>query len=85
MNQASGDRQILSKALNISPSQQNYITNSTAGEEMCIRDSFDALRHGLILHPADVVAQIPAGITEGKSKHPRNADHVFRLAALTNI
>ena len=32
LNQASGDRQILSKALNISPSQQNYITNSTAGE-----------------------------------------------------
>ena len=25
-------RQILSKALNISPSQQNYITNSNAGE-----------------------------------------------------
>ena len=32
VNQASGDRQILSKALNISPSQQNYITNSNAGE-----------------------------------------------------
>ena len=32
LNQASGDRQILSKALNISPSQQNYITNSNAGE-----------------------------------------------------
>ena len=31
LNQASGDRQILSKALNISPSQQNYITNSNAG------------------------------------------------------
>ena len=32
LNQASGDRQILSKALNISPSEQNYITNSNAGE-----------------------------------------------------
>ena len=32
LNQAAGDRQILSKALNISPSQQNYITNSNAGE-----------------------------------------------------
>jgi len=32
LNQASGDRQILAKALNISPSQQNYITNSNAGE-----------------------------------------------------
>ena len=32
LNQASGDRQILSKALNISPSQQNYVTNSNAGE-----------------------------------------------------
>ena len=32
LNQASGDREILSKALNISPSQQNYITNSNAGE-----------------------------------------------------
>lgn len=32
LNQASGDRQILAKALNISPGQQNYITNSNAGE-----------------------------------------------------
>jgi len=32
LNQASGDRKILSAALNISPSQQNYITNSNAGE-----------------------------------------------------
>ena len=32
LNQASGDRQILSKALIISPSQQYYITNSNAGE-----------------------------------------------------
>jgi len=43
---------------------------------------FDALRHGVVLHPDDVVAQIPAGITEGKRQHPRNADHVLRLAAL---
>ena len=32
LNQASGDRKILSEALNISPSQQNYITTSNAGE-----------------------------------------------------
>ena len=32
LNQASGDRQILSKALNISPNQQNYVTNANAGE-----------------------------------------------------
>ena len=32
LNQASGDRKILSEALNISPGQQNYITNSNAGE-----------------------------------------------------
>ena len=46
---------------------------------------FDALRHGVILHPDDVVAQIPAGIAEGKSKHPRNTDHVLRLAALNLV
>ena len=46
---------------------------------------FHALRHGVILHPDDVVAQIPAGITEGKSQHPRNADHVLRLAALNLV
>ena len=32
LNQASGDREILSKQLNISPNQQKYITNSSAGE-----------------------------------------------------
>ena len=32
LNQASGDREILAKQLNISPSQQKYITNSEAGE-----------------------------------------------------
>ena len=46
---------------------------------------FHALRHGVILHPDDVVAQIPAGITEGKRQHPRNADHVLRLAALNLV
>ena len=46
---------------------------------------FDALRHGVILHPDDVVAQIPAGIAEGKSKHPRNANHVLWLAALNLV
>ena len=46
---------------------------------------FHALRHGVILHPDDVVAQIPAGIAEGKSQHPRNTDHVLRLAALNLV
>ena len=46
---------------------------------------FDAFRHGVILHPDDVVAQIPSGIAESKSQHPRNADHVFRLAALNLV
>ena len=46
---------------------------------------FHALRHGVILHPDDVVAQIPAGIAEGKRQHPRNADHVLRLAALNLV
>ena len=46
---------------------------------------FHALRHGVILHPDDVVAQIPAGIAEGKSQHPRNADHILRLAALNLV
>ena len=32
LNHVSGDRQILSKALNISPCQHNYITYSNAGE-----------------------------------------------------
>ncbi len=36
LNQASGDRNILASALNISPSQQNYITNSNAGEGLII-------------------------------------------------
>ena len=46
---------------------------------------FHALRHGVILHPDDVVAQIPAGIAEGKRQHPRNADHVLWLAALNLV
>ena len=32
MNQASGDRQILAKQLNISPYQLSYVTNSGEGE-----------------------------------------------------
>ena len=39
LNQASGDRQILSKALNISPSQLNYVTNSNAGEGLILYGS----------------------------------------------
>ena len=46
---------------------------------------FHALRHGVILQPDDVVAQIPAGIAEGKRQHPRNADHVLWLAALNLV
>lgn len=33
LNQASGDRQILAKQLNISPTQLSYVTNSNEGEE----------------------------------------------------
>ena len=36
----------------------------------------------LILHPNDVIVQIPTGIAEGKNRYPRNADHVFRLITL---
>lgn len=32
LNQAAGDRAILSKQLNISPHQLSYVTNSNAGE-----------------------------------------------------
>ena len=32
LNQASGDRQILAKQLNISPFQLSYVTNSNEGE-----------------------------------------------------
>lgn len=32
LNQASGDRQILAKQLNISPTQLSYVTNSNEGE-----------------------------------------------------
>ena len=46
---------------------------------------FDTLRHGIFLHPDDVVSQIPSGIAEGKRQHPRNADHVLRLAALNLV
>ena len=46
---------------------------------------FDTLRHGVFLHPDDVVSQIPPGVSEGERQHPRNADHVFRLAALNLV
>ena len=32
LNQASGDRQILARQLNISPTQLSYVTNSNEGE-----------------------------------------------------
>ncbi|OFK21386.1 conjugal transfer protein TraE [Aerococcus sp. HMSC072A12] len=38
-NQAHGDREILSDKLKISPSQQNYITNSPSGEGLIIYDN----------------------------------------------
>ena len=44
-----------------------------------------ALRHGVFLHPDDVVSQIPAGVTKRECQHPRDADHVLRLAALNLI
>ena len=46
---------------------------------------FDALRHRVFLHPDDVVSQIPSCIAKGESQHPRNTDHVFRLAALNFV
>ena len=44
-----------------------------------------ALRHGVFLHPDDVVAEIPTAVPEGKGQHPRNADHILRLAALNLV
>lgn len=46
---------------------------------------FDTLRHRVFLHPDDVVSQIPSCITEGERQHPRNTDHVLRLAALNLV
>lgn len=46
---------------------------------------FDTLRHGVFLHPDDVISQIPPGVAEGECQHPRNADHVLRLAALNLV
>ncbi len=39
LNQAGGDREILSKQLNISPHQLSYVTNSGAGEGLLIYGS----------------------------------------------
>ncbi len=39
LNQASGDREILAKQLNISPHQLSYVTNSSAGEGLLIYDN----------------------------------------------
>ena len=39
LNQAHGDKEILAKSLNISESQQNYITNVEAGEGLIIYGS----------------------------------------------
>ena len=44
-----------------------------------------ALRHGVFLHPDDVVPKIPTAVPEGKGQHPRNADHILRLATLNLI
>ena len=43
---------------------------------------FTALGHRIFLHPDDVVAEIPAVITQGKRQHPRDADEVLWLTAL---
>lgn len=43
---------------------------------------FYAFRHGVFLHPYDVVAKIPAVVTQGEGQHPRDTDHIFGLAAL---
>ena len=58
LNQASGDRQILSKALNISPSQQNYITNSNAGEGLIF--------YGSTIVPFKDAAGSPSGRWRGR-------------------
>ena len=56
LNQASGDRKILSEALNISPSQQNYITNSNASHcfnndtDFRIIDNYLIIMNDRILH-----------------------------------
>ena len=42
---------------------------------------FDTLRHRIFLHPDDVVPKVPTAVPEGKGQHPRNADHILRLAA----
>ena len=46
---------------------------------------FDTLRHRVFFHPDNVIAQIPAGVAERKGQHPRDADHVLRLAALNLV
>ena len=44
-----------------------------------------AFRHGVFLHPDDVVAKIPAGVPQGEGQHPRYTDHIFGLAALNLV
>ena len=39
LNQASGDRQILAKQLNISPHQLSYVTNSEPGSGLILFDN----------------------------------------------
>ena len=39
LNQAAGDRQILAKQLNISPTQLSYVTNSNEGEDYCFTET----------------------------------------------
>ena len=73
-----GDRLVVEEILFRLGEQENMLV--AAGASV-----FHALRHGVILHPDDVVAQIPAGIAESKSQHPRDADHILRLAALNLV
>lgn len=46
---------------------------------------FYAFRHGVFLHPDDVVAKIPAGVPQGEGQQPRDTDHIFGLAALNLV
>jgi hypothetical protein len=42
LNQASGDRQILAKQLNISPHQLSYVTHSGEGKAAVLRQCYPA-------------------------------------------
>lgn len=78
LNQASGDRQILAKQLNISPYQLSYVTNSGEGEGLLFygniiipfKDKFDKslkLYSLMTTKPEEVEKRVEAEETEDKS------------------